>query len=400
MSSMSTPRYERKLSPTERYSLVINELYRYNVIAIAEGEGDISLERLRDAVERASAANPGARVRLKSFLGFSKWVDSGIAPVVQEIQAPEWDGFSERGAEFMDGAFTPLNGGPICDVTLVKGQPLRIVFRVLHAAMDARGVQHWAKDIFRALRGEALVGSNSTLTDTDVVEKHKQSIAETPERHSCIPIIPPSGGERGPLRYIWRRVKIDKNLSNLMPKMAVFLAQYARRQGEGDVGFTVPVDLRGLRADDVASTANLTGYLRVFVKPEDNAKNVMQRINQSVRNFADCFQPEALKIIPWLPVSLLVNKLRKDADRLLYTVTEDLPSGGLVSLGMFKAEEYCCPGFTATSCVGIPGSVGKMNVAILNHPDHTVLMISTPAAYNQDGQLDTLIEDFREFVGA
>lgn len=145
--------YARRMSATERFSLAINELYRYNIVALAEGHGNITRQELQSAVDIAAERNPGARVRLKSILGFTKWVDSGIAPVVHETQAPQWDCFSERGATFMEGSFGTLDGKPVCDLYLLPGETTRIVARVLHAAMDARGLQHFIKDIFRVLRG-------------------------------------------------------------------------------------------------------------------------------------------------------------------------------------------------------------------------------------------------------
>ncbi len=41
-----------------------------------------------------------------------------------------------------------------------------------------------------------------------------------------------------------------------------------------------------------------------------------------------------------------------------------------------------------------------MNVVIMNHTDHTEVVFSTPAAYNQEGQLDQLIEEFRQTMSA
>jgi len=93
-------RYTRKLSPIERASLVLNEFCNYNCDIVVEGHGALSVDTLRSAVERAAQANPGSRVRLRGVLGFSRWVDSGIAPEVREVQAPMWDGRSERGAGF------------------------------------------------------------------------------------------------------------------------------------------------------------------------------------------------------------------------------------------------------------------------------------------------------------
>src|SRR5262249_46497645 len=136
-------RYSRKLSSIERLSLVLNEFCNYNVDAIVEGYGSLSVDTLRRAVQEAAAANPGSRVRLRGFLGLSRWVDSGIAPEVQEVHAPEWDGRSNRDAPFLEQRFDPLAGGPICSVFFVPGsptRPARIVFRTLHAAIDGRSM--------------------------------------------------------------------------------------------------------------------------------------------------------------------------------------------------------------------------------------------------------------------
>ncbi|MBP9714568.1 MAG: hypothetical protein KBD60_12910 [Sterolibacterium sp.] len=390
-------KYIRTMSATERFSLAINELYRYNIVALAEGTGNISRQQLQDAVEVAAAHNPGARVRLKSWLGWTKWVDSGIAPQVHEIQTPDWDCNSERGADFMDGSFDTLSGGPVCDLYLIPGEITRIVVRVLHAAMDARGLQHFVKDIFRVLRGESPIGSDSTLTDQDVKLKFQDKIQGTQVDMECMPILKPSTHDGEALRYIWRRAIVERNISSMLPKMAIFLAQHARQRtdAEGDVGFTIPVDLRGLR-EDIHTTANMTGYLRVKVTPDLTAKNVMQQINQGIKGHLDCTIPPIFKWVPWIPLSLLIKDMRTNADKLLYAKNKVLPSGGIVSMGMFKPEDYSCPQFQATTCIGIPGSVGKMNVVIMNHTDHTEVVFSTPAAYNKDGQLDQLIEDFRQ----
>ncbi|SMB25381.1 conserved protein of unknown function [Sterolibacterium denitrificans] len=395
----SRPVYSRRMSATERFSLAINELYRYNIVALAEGRGSITRKELQAAVDIAAKKNPGARVRLKSFLGFAKWVDSGIAPVVHEIQVPHWDCFSERGADFMETSFDALNGGAVCDLYLIPGETTRIVVRVLHAAMDARGLQHFVKDVFRILRGEQPIGSSSTLTDTDVRLKFQDKIQGKQVEMECMPILQPSAHEGETLSYVWRRVIIDKNIGNMLPKMAVFLAQYARKHGEGEVGFTIPVDMRGLR-EEINTTANMTGYLRVKVDPDSTAKSVMQQINQGIKSYLDCIIPPIFKWVPWIPLSILGKDMRKNADKLLYAKNKVIPSGGLVSMGMFKPGDYSCPQFNATTCIGIPGSVGKMNVVIMNHSDHTEVVFSTPAAFNKDGQLDRLIEEFQQSMSA
>lgn len=392
------PAYSRRMSSIERFALAINELYRYNVIVMIEGEGALTRQALQSAVDLAAAENPGARVRLKGFLGISEWVDSGIAPEVMEIQAPDWDGFSERGADFMEGRFHPLDGGPVCDLFLVKGaSKTRIVARVVHAAMDARGLQHFVEDVFRILRGEPPVGSTSTLTNTDITSKFQDRIKATRKAMNCIPILPPSNHDVSDIRYVWRRMTLDRNIKNLLPKVAVFLAQYARRDSVGEVGFTVPVDLRGLR-EEVSSTGNLISMLHIKVDPEDNAMTVMKQINQNIRDYADCIIPGLMKWFRWVPLSFIINDMRRNSEMLLFHTTRALSSSGIVSMGLINPADFSCPQFRATSCVGVPASVGKMGVVIMNYRDHTEVAFSTPGAYNQDGQLDRMIGEFSAFI--
>ena len=69
-------------------------------------------------------------------------------------------------------------------------------------------------------------------------------------------------------------------------------------------------------------------------------------------------------------------------------------------MGMFKREDFPCPQIKAPTCVGIPGSVGKMNVVIMNYTDHIEVVFSTPEAFNMEGQLDRMIDEFGAFMKA
>lgn len=408
MSYGKKVRYKRKLSGIERYSMAINEVYRYNVDGLAVGSGEITLDELRNAVKTAAQANPGMRVRLKSILGFTKWVDSEIPPPVSEVNVPQWDAWSERGADFLQKErFDPLHGGPIADVVLARLANHRsaVVFRNLHAAVDGRGVLHWMQEVFRALRGDELLGGESTLVDYEVGEKFRDKFPPEPTRSEkkkaekenappvYMPVVAPSTLQGEPLRYFWRTVSIPKRITTILPRAAVFLGAYARRQGDGVVGFTVPVDYRGLRVD-ANSTGNLTGYLRIHVSAEDTPKTVMQQLNQQLREFVDCRLPIMAKPLRWIPMRLIVNKLNKNLDEVLYTPNKDLPTGGLVSMGHCKFEDYSTPRFSCEHALGIPGSVGKLNVVAVNYSESTCVTFSAPDQYNRDGQIDRMIDEF------
>lgn len=397
MTTTHRTSYKRKLSAIERYNIVINEsTISYNVEAIMEGHGTLDVHKWQQAVDIAAQANPGIRVKLKNVLGLSKWVDSGISPKVKVIETPDWDGYSEKGIEHLKQPIKVFEQDPVCDVLLIPGEPARVMVRALHAVCDARGLVHFILDIMRVLRGEKPIGSSSTITDLDVRLMHQDKVKVVKQEPvESIPAVPPAKEIPEELRYIWRRVRINKKLANMLPKMAIFLAKQARIHNQGEVIFTVPVDFRNLRVE-VNSTANLTGYLKIKVNPDDSPRDVMKRVNQEVRDHGDCYNPGIAKLVPWMPISFLKGQLEKDFKNVLYTPSKGLPTGGIVSLGLFKPEEWSCPDFQVESIVGIPGSVGKLNVLIHNYSDNTQILFSTPEAYNSEGQLDKLIEAFRQ----
>lgn len=390
-------RYSRPVSPLERYSLVLNELYRYHVDGIVEGEGTVDPVALQDAVTRAAEANPAIRVRLRGLLGWSRWVDSGEAPRVQVLPLSDWDGNSEQGADFLTARLQVMRGRPVADVLLVpcRDGRTRIVFRTAHAAIDGRGFMHWVAEVCRAMRGEPLLGSDSQLTDLDIQEQHAHLIPEEPATPpvSCIPVILPDPAPRGELSYVWRRVILPGNVSQLLPRAAAFLAERAREREAGEVGFTIPVDYRGLRTEEMG-LGNLTGYVRLSVAPEASPRKLMVQIAGRIKAYADCRQFPGIRSLLWMPVWLMLRQLRPKVDAILHTVTPALPTGGLVSMGLVQADLYAFPGFRAERLYGIPGAVGKLNIVFVNYPDSTVVSFAAPASYNGGGQLDALIHDF------
>lgn len=395
---MSDATYVRRMSPMERYSLVIHEAHRYHVDGVLEGCGRLDPTQLQAAIERAAQANPGIRVRLRGALGYSRWVDSGIAPQLRVMPLSDWDGSSERGAEFLDERFEPLRGGPIADVLSVPcgdGQS-RLVFRTAHAAIDGRGCMHWMGEVCRALRGDALLGSPSRLRDVDVHARYRNRLGAPPPplTAACLPVVLPSQQGRDPLRYVWRRVKLPRAVAHLLPKTALFLAQWARRRRPGPVAFTVPVDYRGLRIDEIG-LGNLTGYLRLEVPADATPRTLVRQLNERLRACADCRSFPGAALMSWVPVSRLLAQFRPMDPQRLYTAQAGAPSGGLVSMGNVKLRDFDAPGFVATGIYGIPGAVGKLNVLFGNTEEGSPVLFTAPAAYNHEGQLDELAEAYR-----
>jgi hypothetical protein len=402
-------RYSRPLSGMERYSLALNEIYRYNVVAVIEGRGHIGHDHLGNAVAAAAAANPGVRVRLRSLLGFSRWVDSGIGPRVHAHSRGDWGYQDETRAGFIHDRFDPLHGGPIADVHAVHDDQqttTAVVFRAVHAAMDGGGMAHWMMEVFRALRGERLLGSPATDTDFQVAGHYRAQIqqaiaanpANAPQSIRYSPAIPVSPAIDQALRYVWRVVRINGHVANLLPRLAILLSQHARAQSQGHIGFTVPIDFRGLRTE-IHSTGNLTGYLRIQVEPTDSARAVMVKIARQIRDHVDCQAPLNTQPVRWVRLHRIVRELERNLPNMLYEDSTGFPTAGLVSMGNVDLRAYDAPGFDAELIVGIPGSVGRLNIVAGLLPKETVLTLSTPSSYNKDGQLDVLARAVAEGLG-
>lgn len=392
--------FSRKVSPLERYFLAINEVYRFNAELVVEGSGDVSLEKLREAVAIASAANPGMRVRLRGIMGLSRWVDSGVTPDVREISAADWEGYSERGADFLEERFRPLQGGPVAHVLLVRGNPVRIVLRVLHAAADGKGLAHWTLDILRAMRGEAPVGSGNTITDIEFARSvvQKSGIELAPPAAQAAPvkaILPVSEDDGSPFRFAWRCTKFDRNISNPLPKILHFLYGEAAGESGGNILMTVPVDYRSLRGAE-AGTGNLTGYIQLSIDASDSPKSIMGKLSEGIKNHRDC----AIGVLPfgklnWIPLWLISRFVRKNLDQILFSEGTSMPNGGISALGLTPTEAISFPGFEGLGAYGL-ATVGRLYVSVTNFPKATYIMLAAPSRFNGDQQLDRLAQRLRE----
>lgn len=394
-------RYVRLVSPSERYALALNRIHHYHVVGVIEGNGHVNPILLQAAVDRAANTNPAIRVRLHGYLAFCRWVDCGLSPKVRTLPMADWDGKSEQGAPFLLERLDVDNHGSVADILLVpcRDGKTRLVFRALHAAIDGRGLLHWMAEVFRALRGETLKGSDSRLVDIDLQSHYQElipaSVNSAPS--TCIPVMEPAHTDHETLHYVWRRLIIEKSVSQLLPKTATFLANWARQNAAGEVKFTIPIDYRGLRTQEMG-IGNLTGYLQLTVPDGATPRDLMRQLGEHIRNYADCRLAHGVRMLLWLPIWFTANRLRRCLDNMLYTESSILSTGGIVSLGNYSAEAHSFTGFKCSMGYGIPGAVGKFNVVFVNCPDCVVITFAAPAAYNHRGQMDNLVAAYqREF---
>jgi len=389
---MHKKKYSRKMSYNERMFMAADEICPPVVTQFFfEGQGSFDIERWRDAVEKASSANPGSRLILKGFLGSSRWVDTGITPGVIEVDAMDWDGMGPEGAPFLQKRLMPRTG-PTCEVLLIRGRLQYACFRTHHSVMDGRGTLTWIEDIFRALRGENLLGALSTISDLELARAYQKKYRVPFARNSIAPTGKTSGNKIG---VTWKRITVPGRFNNILGQVALLIAKEAWKHGDGPVRFSVPADLRhhekGLR-----STANLAIAIYIEVKRDSTPESIALDVKRQLEENRDCMIDRFDPMIRYVPIKLLISEgksmIRNNFSRQQYGTSGIISNMGKIPLGVFSGG-----GFTAASFWGIPPSFLNtpyfIGIATLNNSIELILTL--PEVLATDNRLNISLDNLR-----
>ncbi len=371
----------RKISFTERVYLAAERPRAgFSIEIVLEGSGDLSVERVQTAVERAAAVNPGCRLVLRGVLGWSRWVACGPLPPVRVLES--WpDGSARVG---IARPLSPLHG-PTCELVLVRSPEPRILFRCFHGVMDAQGLLGFAEDVFRVLRGEPPVGADCTVNDGELVRSlvGRRTRAALAARYA--PIRGPAGSRRR--RVVSRRISLAGRIPAMVARVAAALARLAYRQHAMPTRIMIPVDLRryqkGLRA-----SGNLTYPIFLDVAAEPTWQEVHGTMLRSLAAKEALRLDPADCIVRWLPMLVL---------RLVYA----LWSGGHRRRGRFpfsavvshvhipNAGSLSGGGFACRSVHALPQRTDDLplHVAIVSLADSVEVTISAPGALLDEDRL-------------
>ena len=355
---------------------------------ICEGDGVFDVEKWQSAVNVASAANPGSRIILKGHLNRSRWVDSGLNPPVMEVDGSGWDGMSPEGAPFIEKQ-VDLRKGPVSEVLLVRGNPMRILFRTHHAVMDGMGLLTWMEDVFRVLRGEEPIGSTATVTDTELARSVQKEYRKAFPRDSIVPTGNPESYKRG---VTWKRIIIPGSYKNILGQVVVLSAREAWKYQEGPVRFAIPVDIR-FRRKGLRSTANLAIAIYVEVKKDSSPESVTADIHKQVMEKRDCMIDRFDPLLRFLPMRLLVKRGNAMINRRNRTGV--FGSSGLISnMGRPPMEVYSGGGFNTRLIWGIPPSIENIPflIGMATRPGEVTLSLAVPHALAGDGRLDAVLD--------
>jgi len=328
------------------YSPLVNQFF---VI----GEGNIDSDRLREALALAVASNPGFKVRLRGYWGWRRWDDQGLAPTVEEIEAPDWDSSCSDGAPLLGNPIDLRHESPCQIAKIITRTGTHILFRTHHAITDGRGTVHLMNEVFRILRGEEPQGSDSRLTEWDVAMREERPESPVSE-DGCLPVIK---GTTDPDRtgYQWYRFDWKGDKNKFAAKILFANAQLARAHfGEGKVLFRIPADLRRYMADDEGFTiANCSGAIDLEIQSNTKLNEIRSQIVRSMRQKMDLAPfKENYKYVKWLPKSLF--RVHPESLKRMHREQRYRMSGSISYMGEVDNDQFSCKGFRPFSQFGVP----------------------------------------------
>jgi hypothetical protein len=383
-------RYSRLMSYNERLFLALDEICPPCCCQhIFDGEGTLDYSRWHNAVEVASAVNPGSRVALRGYVGFSHWVDTGITPRVREVDGSRWDGTGPEGAPFLLDRLS-YREGSVAEVVLVHGPVPRVVFRGHHGAMDGRGVLLWAEDIFRVLKGEKALGAFSTVNDYELVRSFQKLQHNPFPSHYLAPTGKPDGQGSG---ILWKRMQLRGKFQSVLARCIKLAALEAWRHAEGPVMFGIPVDMRP-RLGSQRSNANLSFAIYVEVKPDTSIKQINEDIQSQIHQGREGMTFRGDRVIRHVPLRLITSRARKIIKmrnaRCLYSLSGIISNLGRIDLSIFQGG-----GFKSNAFWSIPprNEYHPSFMGVIGHGDALELILSMPRVLGDNQRLEEALHN-------
>jgi len=368
--------FARPVSPNEKIWLGADRLAPFLISTVLEGSGALDEAAFRRAAQEASRAHPGARLVLRGFGRWLRWEDSGRDAPVRVVSQRGWDFLQEP----MD-----VKRGPTCEVILWPGQPQRVAIRAHHAVMDGGGMATFALDLFRALRGEKLAGSSSTVIDLDVA----RSLGKGDSARWDVPAPAPTGSPRGSARGVeWRRISLPGRARGAVAPVVRALAEAAWEHAQALVRLHVAADLR--RHLQEAATANLVGVISLEVTPETDERALKKQMLAALRAGSEARHLLDLARVRDAPLWAVAFGIRRSLARSQRTGLY-APSAAVSFIEIDEATASG-GGFVAERVVGIPPLAEFLAciVDIVTTRQATDAIVAVPACLAGDGRLDAL----------
>ncbi|CAN5280934.1 hypothetical protein BH11PSE11_BH11PSE11_07460 [soil metagenome] len=379
--------YTRPLSPFERMWLAAQTTCGMTLV---EGHGRLSASDLRNAVHIASSANPGSRLKLAGYGPAARWMESDIFPTITEVDAGDWDGCGPEGAPFSDVVHMDPGNGPSASYVLVQGPLPRLIQRTHHATMDGLGAMQFLEDVFRAMRGEAVIGAHGAETDLDLA----RSLQGRSRRTANLALNPFGKSSNGQSGSSWCRIRVPcRGARQPLARTLMALAAAARRHGVGDVLIDIPVNLRN-SFPALRNTGNLTGSLRLSIAPQASVESIQEDIRSQLAANRQADAIVASAGCRYLPIAVMRYAARTMARRAVAR-NEFSPSAAVSNLGRVPLDKFSTADFQARSTIVIPPGYDGVPLFLVmsGNDDGLDLCARAPLALGSDGRLKKLLEE-------
>lgn len=383
--------YTRPVSAFERMWIAAQTTCGF---IMTEGVGHLSAERLRKAIAIASEANPGSRLCMKGIDPWTHWQENDVLPSVSEVEGKDWDGCGDAGAPFSDREHLDVRKAPSASYVIVHGETTRLIQRTHHATMDGLGAMQYLQDVFRAMRGEPVIGASGAETDLELAMR----IGARPRIISNACLSPFTRKSTRIPGSTWARVRLSDVPKRPLARTILALSTLARRNGEGAVLIDLPTNLRPL-FPEIRNTGNLTGSLRLEVPVDASLDSIEKGIKQQL---ADRRQGDALVSVAglrFMPLLVMRNVAKIQARR---AVMNDAftPTGVVSNLGRVDLASYSTPDFQARSAFIIPPAFDGVPLFLVLSGSATGLDLCAraPLALGSGGRLKALLEELGKAI--
>ncbi|MFN4151158.1 MAG: hypothetical protein ACK4IX_09455, partial [Candidatus Sericytochromatia bacterium] len=286
-------RFYKKVANTERFYQVCEKISPpFSLQMLIEGSGNISIEELREAVKEVAKVNKGTIISLKRKGLNQYWFEGSLLPSVKIADEKYFEQFDDNRV-LLDNYNNPyfynrldVENGPACEIWLIKGKKTRILFRAHHSLMDARGLLFWSEEIFRYLKKEPLLATNTTIRD---IEYYK-----TFEQNSNVKKVPLGARSPSPLGKtigkdltpVWARKKLYGSYPTLVSQLIYLLTQESFKHSDRPATFMISADLRN-KENNFQATTNLSSPMYLTIKKEHTWLDIYTEIITSFKENRD-----------------------------------------------------------------------------------------------------------------
>lgn len=396
---LKSNKFYKKVSNTERFYQVCEKISPpFSLQMLVEGKGNITIEDLREAVKVVSKLNKGTIINLKRKGLNQYWIEGTLLPSVKLADEKYFEQFDDNRV-LLDNFNNPyfynklnVENGPACEIWLIKGKKTRVLFRGHHSLMDARGLLFWAEEVFRYLKKEPLLGTNTTIRDIEYYKTFEQNsnVKKVPlGARSPSPLGKTIGNDLTP---IWARKKLYGNYPTLVSQLIYLLTQESFKHSDRPANFMISADLRN-KENNFQSTTNLSSPMYLTVKKEHTWLDIYTEIVTSFKENRDKQIDKSESIVHFVPVNLLSNVLDKFL-KSIYKKDSHMFSVAISNLGKIDPESFSTSTFKCSNTLFLPVDIPGFSISLIavENPEYIDLILSAPTFIANNGRLEKLMD--------